>query len=234
DDDGERAVVDQLDLHHRPEPTGRDLEAAGAERVSDGVHERLGHGAGGRPRPRGATALPRVAVERELADDQHRRAGVGDGGLLGQDPQLGDLAGHHLDVGRSVVVGGGHEREQAGPVDGADHLALDGDAGPGDPLEHRPHAAGPGGVGSGCDGSGSGRARAAPTGSPWPRTTGRAWRRWSAAATSAPRPGAPRRRRTAVVTPTRARSCPSVIFTVAPLPSASPTAYTDSAPSLAI
>ena len=45
------------------------------------------------------------------------------GPLVAQDPQLGDLAGHPLDVVGTVVVGGRDQSEQAGPVDRADHPA---------------------------------------------------------------------------------------------------------------
>jgi hypothetical protein len=56
-----------------------------------------------------------------------------------QDPQVGDLAGDRLDLGRAVVVRHADQRQDAGLVDGAHHLAVDHHRRAGDALEHRPH-----------------------------------------------------------------------------------------------
>ena len=57
------SIVDQADLHHGAEPTGRDLDAALAQRRHHGVHHRLGDAAGGGAVPRRAAALPGVGVQ---------------------------------------------------------------------------------------------------------------------------------------------------------------------------
>jgi apolipoprotein N-acyltransferase len=67
---GDGAVVDEGDLHLGAEPAGRDRRPEPAQFVHDHSDERLGVlGAGGGD-PARSTALGRVAVERELADDE--------------------------------------------------------------------------------------------------------------------------------------------------------------------
>ena len=110
-----------------------------AQRLRHGVDEGFGDGPGGGRVPGGAPALAGVGVEGELADQQHGRADVDGGQLPAQDPQLGDLAGDELDLGGAVVVGDAEQDEQAGALEGADDLAVDGDDGPGDALDDGPH-----------------------------------------------------------------------------------------------
>ena len=66
----ERAVVDQLDLHHLAEPARRDLDAQLAERGREpeveALRELQGRGAG----EAGTATPPRVGIERELRDDE--------------------------------------------------------------------------------------------------------------------------------------------------------------------
>ena len=69
----DRAVVDQLDLHVGAEAAGGDRGAERAERVDEPLDERLGFGRTGRRHPRRAPAPAGVAVERELADDEQGR-----------------------------------------------------------------------------------------------------------------------------------------------------------------
>ena len=83
-------------LDWRPEP----LEL-GAHRVV----ERLAHRPGRGRLPRRAAALARVAVQRELADHQHRGAHVARALLVAQQPQVPDLrAVHATSVGPSSWV----------------------------------------------------------------------------------------------------------------------------------
>src|SRR5256885_1046913 len=60
------AVVDQLDVHVRAEDAARGAEAGAEAFVQRLGQRRRGSGDVGRP-----VALPGVAVERELADDEH-------------------------------------------------------------------------------------------------------------------------------------------------------------------
>jgi apolipoprotein N-acyltransferase len=68
--DGDGAVVDQRDLHLGAEPAGRDGGAEPAQPGDEGDDERLGVFRAGGGDPARAAALGRVAVERELADDE--------------------------------------------------------------------------------------------------------------------------------------------------------------------
>ena len=90
-DDGDRAVVHQADLHVGPEDPGLHPGAQLAQGRDDRVHQRLGD----RPRscrlPGRAAALTGVGVERELADHQQRCGHVGTGLLALQDPQSPEL-----------------------------------------------------------------------------------------------------------------------------------------------
>ena len=69
---------------------------------------------GGRGVPGGPPALARVAVQRELADHQQRRADVRSRALVAQHPQLVDLGRHPLgDAPRRRSVS--HRRARTGP-----------------------------------------------------------------------------------------------------------------------
>jgi apolipoprotein N-acyltransferase len=67
---GDRAVVDERDLHLGAEPAGGDGGTEPAEVGDEGVDERLGVFRAGGGDPARAAAFGRVAVERELADDE--------------------------------------------------------------------------------------------------------------------------------------------------------------------
>src|SRR5690606_8336640 len=110
--------------------------------------------------------LARVRVERELADDEHRRALVQDRPLPREDPELGDLACDRLDLRVAVVVRDADEREETRAVDRADDfhaavLADDAHARARHALHDGPH---------GCPSAPSSTARTAPTGRPAPST----------------------------------------------------------------
>ena len=91
--------------------------------------------------PGGTTALARLAVERELADDQHGGPDVGQRPLLAQQPEVPDLAGRPRDLGGPVAVGHAEVHEQARLVDRAHRLAVDGDRCLEDSLDDRAHGA---------------------------------------------------------------------------------------------
>ena len=66
DEDRERAVVDQRDLHHRPELASFDVQAPASQVGDDRVDEGLGLLAGGGVRPRGSAPLASVPIQGEL------------------------------------------------------------------------------------------------------------------------------------------------------------------------
>ena len=117
---GDRAVVDGLDAHVGAEDTALDAGAEAAELGADRVVHRLADRAGCGGLPGGPAALARLAVQRELADHEHRGADVRQRLLLAQQAQVPDLAGRPRDLGRAVVVGDAEVDEQAGLVDRAD------------------------------------------------------------------------------------------------------------------
>ena len=88
-----------------------------------------------------AGALARVAVERELADDEHlavaeRLVHLAVG--VGEDAQRADLVGELVARRVVVVVGDAEQDEQAG-ADLADGRPVDADGGAGDPLDESAH-----------------------------------------------------------------------------------------------
>ena len=132
-----RAVVDELDLHHRPEDAALGLQAIGEALV-----ERLGllRSRGGDVG--GAVALARVAVEGELADDEHLalraqrlvHAAFG----VGEDPQGRDLVGEPVAHGLIVVVRDAEQHDHA-RADRCRGLAVDAHGGAADALHQRAH-----------------------------------------------------------------------------------------------
>ena len=85
----------------------------GADRVVRRLADRPGRrGLPGRP-----PALAGVAVQRELADHQHRCADVRGGPLVAQQAQLPDLARGPGDLGRAVAVGHAEVDQQPRLVD---------------------------------------------------------------------------------------------------------------------
>lgn len=99
DEDRERAVVHQRDLHHRPELAGLDVQAPATQIRNDRVDEGLSLITGRGMSPRGPTPLACVPIQRELRDHENRRTHIHRGTLVIQDAQLSDLAcnrGHLL------------------------------------------------------------------------------------------------------------------------------------------
>ena len=93
--------------------------------------------------PGGSPALARVAVQRELADHEHRSADVGGGLLVAQEPEVPDLPRRPRDLVRAVLVGDTQIDQEAGTGDLAHDLAVDLDPSLEHPLDHRSHAAHP-------------------------------------------------------------------------------------------
>ena len=143
EDEGDRAVVDALDPHVGAEAAALHVGAEALELGADGVVERLAHRARRGGLPGGAAALAGVAVQRELADDQHGRADVAGALLVAQEAQVPDLAGRPRDLGRAVVVGDAEVDEQSRAVELADDLAVDPDAGGQHPLDDGTHVVAP-------------------------------------------------------------------------------------------
>ena len=109
----DRAVVDQRDRHVGAEHAGLDAGAERAQRVGEGGHQRLGDLAGRRRLPGRPPALGGLRVQRELADHQQRRPGVGARLLAVQDPQVVDLAGKRSRGLLGVVVRHADQDDQA-------------------------------------------------------------------------------------------------------------------------
>ena len=97
--------VDEVDVHHRTEAAGFDISASGAEPGDEFFVEGLGDlwrrglVEGGTP------ALPAVAVEGELGDDEERAACVGDGEIHLAVAVLEYTEGKYL-VDKVIGVGG--------------------------------------------------------------------------------------------------------------------------------
>ncbi len=109
----DRSVVGQTDLHLGAEHPLLDVGSGLLEARAHGLVERLGHLARsgclpGRPAP-----LAGVAVQRELADHQHRGAEVSDRAFVAHDPQVPDLAHHPGDLVGAVVVGDAEEYDES-------------------------------------------------------------------------------------------------------------------------
>ena len=69
-DERDRTVVDQLNLHVRPEASACDADAVRLQRRRVCLDQRLGDLRAGVVVEAGASALAHVTVERELADDE--------------------------------------------------------------------------------------------------------------------------------------------------------------------
>src|SRR5262245_34485387 len=74
EDQRDGAVVDELDLHVRPEPSGLDTSPELTQRSHEGLDQRLGLLWPGRVTPAGTATLAGVGVEGELADHERRAA----------------------------------------------------------------------------------------------------------------------------------------------------------------
>ena len=115
-----------MEVRNRPVAT---VAPSAAQLADDGVDQWFGVlGAGGGD-PRRAPATRRVAVQRELADDQQRRVEVGGGQvhhplLVVEHPQPPELLGHPPgDVG--VVVVGDPEQHAQARADPSDLVLAD-------------------------------------------------------------------------------------------------------------
>ena len=128
-------------VRNRPVATRRtELDASAATTASTSGSATSG---GAAREPRRATALARVAVERELAHDEHLGARVGDRSVhhavvVGEHPQVDDALGQ-LARGCVVVVVGDADEHAEARADLADDLAVDGDLRSRDPLHQRAH-----------------------------------------------------------------------------------------------
>lgn len=113
DEDRERAVVHQRDLHHRPELAGLDVQAPATQIRNDRVDEGLSLITGRGMSPRGPTPLARVPVQGELRDHKDRSTRVEGGTFVVKDAQLGDLAGDHGDLVGAVATLDAQEDDEA-------------------------------------------------------------------------------------------------------------------------
>ena len=113
DEDRERAVVHQRDLHHRPELAGLDVQAPATQIRNDRVDEGLSLITGRGMSPRGPTPLACVPIQRELRDHENRRTHIHRGTLVVEDAQLGDLAGDHGDLVGAVATLDAQEDDEA-------------------------------------------------------------------------------------------------------------------------
>jgi len=140
EDQGHRPVADAGDQHVGAEDPAFDADPVARQGVADRVVRRLADRLWRSGQPGRTATLAAVAVQRELADDEHRSAGVGDRLLVAQQPEVADLAGRPGDLPLAVVVGDAEVDQQAGFVDRADDLAVDRDRRREHTLEHCPHA----------------------------------------------------------------------------------------------
>src|ERR1700722_15239104 len=141
-DERDRAVVDERDLHVGAELPRLDVRAQVPERADDRVDQRLRDRAWRGRLPGGAAALVRVAVQGELADDEQRCAEVCAGLLAVENAQAPELPREFARNAGGVVVGDAdqHEQPRSGAlVDRAGDLTVDGDAGLGHPLHDCSH-----------------------------------------------------------------------------------------------
>jgi hypothetical protein len=140
---GDRAVVDQLDLHLGAEAAAFDLAAAGAEPRDQQLDERpgaLGRRRAGERRP--ASPLHR-SEQRELRDDQQAAAGGGEVEIhpplaVVEQPQGGELLGRGLDLALAVAGLDADQHEQAA-ADGGDPLVADFHRGAANALQDEAH-----------------------------------------------------------------------------------------------
>lgn len=143
EDDRDRAVVDELDLHSLAESTGRDRNPSRREGCTEALTQRSRDLGTGGAREAGPVALRRVGKERELTDDERLASDVDNREVelslaRLEDPQPRNLPGQTVGIVRAVLHGHPEENEQA-RADGADDAAADRDAGTTDPLNDCAH-----------------------------------------------------------------------------------------------
>ena len=85
DDDGDRSVIDQVDLHVCPEPSSFHVRTKVSQALHQMIDERFGDWAGGRRAPGGTASFSGGSVERELAHDEDRGVSVTGRPLLVKD-----------------------------------------------------------------------------------------------------------------------------------------------------
>jgi dephospho-CoA kinase len=141
---GHGTVDDGLHEHHRAKRPGLDVQRLGAQRLDDVEIESLRVCGIGGPVERRSPAPADVAEERELRNHQQRSANVDDGQrhlalVIRKYTQPGDLVGDILDVPRLVAARCAEIDEQP-PINRADRLAVDRDAGFVDALNDGSHA----------------------------------------------------------------------------------------------
>src|SRR5215831_6942014 len=147
DPERHRAVVDDLDLHRRPELAGLDAHAALSKSVDELVVEGLRMLRTSRVDETRAAPLHRIAVQRELRHDEHRAADVDDRAIhlvfvVGEQTQTDELLGHPLDVVERVRVCEADENREPA-VDRAGDSSVYAHAGAGDALNENSQARGP-------------------------------------------------------------------------------------------
>lgn len=139
----DRAVVDQLDLHRGAEAAALDLAAARAETRDQELDQRPGaRGRRGAGERRPAAALDR-RQESELRDDQQAAAGGGEIEIhpplaVVEQPQRRELLRRRLDLSLAVVGLDADQHQQAA-ADGGDPLALDLHRGAANTLQDEAH-----------------------------------------------------------------------------------------------
>src|SRR5919198_6584236 len=109
ENDRDRALVHQLDLHPRAEGAGLDVYPERAQRLAEALVERLGflgRSGLGKARP---VSFGRVREQRELTDDEGRAASVEERAvelplLVLEDPQARDSSGKPLRSRRVVAA----------------------------------------------------------------------------------------------------------------------------------
>jgi hypothetical protein len=128
-------------VHACAEDTGLDLQAERAQRLAEGVEQRLrflGRRCVGEARP---VPLARVAEQRELADREDGARGIEDAevelaGVVLEDTELPDLRREPLGP-RAVVITRDAEQDEQPRADLADGLAADADGRARDALDDR-------------------------------------------------------------------------------------------------
>jgi len=127
--EGDRAVIDQFDLHRSSKDPGGDLQAGGSQDVGHAQVEPFGVSRLGRRREAWPPAGPTIGEQSELARHQHTSSNFRDAlihfsGVILEGPKLGDLVGH---PGRVVVVVLAGDSQQGEPTetDPADDRSID-------------------------------------------------------------------------------------------------------------
>jgi hypothetical protein len=140
-DDRHRTIAHHRDAHRRAEAAALDLQAAAAERATEGVVEALSAVGRRGLREVGTASVAEVAIEGELRDGEHRSGDVRDrarelAAVVVEDAQRRDLRGEALPVFGSIVRADAEEDDETA-VDRRDALARDLDVRRDDALDDR-------------------------------------------------------------------------------------------------